>query len=107
MLLIRVFEVAGVCRRRRLSEQLDEFNADQNRMPMPPLKFRNYSPGFSLACFECLAQNVESCGARWRAIDESNHRGVPSAIDHLIQTNLQRTELTPFRSRIDRQKSSA
>src|SRR5271170_4974948 len=101
VLLVHMLNVAGIGSRRGLQESFDQFTAGDIGMAMLAGKFRNHGPSVISGGLESFPKNLNGGWVRWRPVDQRDHRGVTPAIEHLVQADLQRTELAAVRVEID------
>src|SRR5581483_7509883 len=69
-------------------------------MSVLPRDLWHYRPDARRCAFECFAQGLHCGETCWRTIDQSDDRRIPSAVQHLAQSDLQGTELAAARVRV-------
>jgi hypothetical protein len=103
-----VLEVAGGAAGRRFQEDFDELTAGQVRMAVLIAVLGDDGP---LAARDCVAEGGAQLAlgveARGRAVYEGDHGGIAAAVQDLLQSNLQGTELAAFGRGIGDQERAA
>jgi hypothetical protein len=92
---------------RSFEERFEHRVPDQNGMPVFSLVLWNHCPlPFGYGPFEGGLQRLDGRGTDWRTINESEHRGVATAVSYLLQPDLQGAELPAIGIGIDHQRGA-
>src|SRR5204863_982741 len=106
-IMVRMFNVARVAGRWRAQKLFHHLASHKERMTMFARVLRDDRPNSPVPRGEFLNQNGQRAGLRRWPIDQRDHGGVTSAVQHIAQSGLQRGELPEFRIGVANQKSAA
>src|SRR5580700_4251538 len=73
-------------------------------MPVLARKLRHDCPDFLIGSAEGIVQRLHGRWIYWRAVDQCYRGSIATAVEHFVETDLQRTELTATRVRVNHQR---
>src|SRR5215469_13277122 len=91
-----MFDVAGVAGSRSAKKNFNHLPANHDWMSMLAGEFGNHGPNLVVGLEEFIFELLDGLLAGSRTIGQGDDGGIASAIEHLVQTGLQRAELSAF-----------